>query len=309
MAVEMLDYSSTAMAFAALSENDTVPARAFALLRAERARVSFIVALISILYGWTLLDMTQAWWTNPNFSQGMLIPPLALYLAWQDRDRTRRLQVQPDLRGLFLVFGSCLLFLIGRMAAEYFLPRISFVLLVVGLTWTFWGKARLRSLAFPFLLLATMVPLPALLYNAAATPLQLLASDLATRLAEVCGTTVYQDGNIIHLANLSLGVEEACSGLSSLSALMVASLLLGQVYSCGGATRAIIFALSIPIAIAANIFRIAFTAVLADHYEELAMGFYHAFSGWLVFLAGYLMLYISTRIVYRSLDGYSRSRA
>src|SRR5437762_3454676 len=84
--------------------------------------------------------------------------------------------------------------------------------LIGGLMWTFWGFARLRTLAFPFLLLLTMVPPPSLLYPSAAAPLQLFASGRASALAQALGITVFRDGNIIHLANLSLGVVEACSG-------------------------------------------------------------------------------------------------
>ncbi len=260
-------------------------------------KTALIATLVGILYAWTLGDMAYAWWIYPNFSQGMLIPPLALYLAWQNREHTLALPVTPDIRGTVLLLLSCLSFLFGNLAAEYFLPRMSFVILLIALTWTFWGLPRLKSLAFPFLLLATMVPLPALLYNWAATPLQLLASEIAAYIAQFCGVLVYQDGNIIHLASISLGVEEACSGLSSLSALIIASLLLGQVYSCRTVTRIILFALSIPIAIAANIVRVTGTAILADWHQELALGFYHSFSGWMVFVAGYGMLYLAAKVV------------
>lgn len=265
-------------------------------------KIALITGLVGILYAWTLGDMAYAWWIFPNFSQGMLIPPLALYLTWQNRSQTLALPVKPDSRGAFLLFFSSVLFLAGHLGAEYFLPRISFVLLLIAFTWMFWGVARLRTLAFPFMLLATMVPLPALIYNSVATPLQLLASDMATRLAQACGVSVYQDGNIIHLATISLGVEEACSGLNSLSALIVASLLLGHVYSCRGLTRGLLLLLSLPIAIAANIFRVTGTAILADWHPELALGFYHTFSGWLVFVVGYGMLYLTTRALHHFFD-------
>jgi exosortase len=238
----------------------------------------------------------------PNFSQGMLIPPLALYLAWQDRTRILALPSEPDWRGAYLLLFSSLLFLAGNLGAEFFLSRISFVILLMAFTWMFWGSARLRALTFPFMLLATMVPLPALIYNSVTTPLQLLASEVATWLAQACGVSVYQDGNIIHLANISLGVEEACSGLNSLSALIVGSLLLGHVYSCRGVTRSLLLLLSLPIAIAANIFRVGGTAILADWHQELALGFYHSFSGWLVFLLGYGMLFFTTKAMHYCFD-------
>src|SRR5581483_9995031 len=109
---------------------------------------------------------------------------------------------------------------------------------------------------FPFILLATMVPLPALVYNQISAPLQLLASTLATNLAQILGISTYQDGNIIHLANLSLGVAEACSGLQSLSAMVVASLLLGFLEDASVLGRILVVVLSVPLAIAVNVIRI-----------------------------------------------------
>jgi exosortase len=208
----------------------------------------------------------------------------------------------PNSRGLWLIGASCLLFLLGKVGAEFFISRISFVVLLVALTWTFWGTARLRSLAFSFLLLATAVPLPVIVYNALAAPLQLLASDMATNLAQALGVTVYRDGNIINLATISLGVEEACSGLNSLSALMVGGLLLGYLQCTRFRTRALLFALTIPLSIAVNILRVTGTAVIADYHEEFALGFYHSFSGWLVFVAGFGVLYLLAKGLHFILD-------
>lgn len=254
-------------------------------------QIAVLVSLIAILYGQVLADLAGDWWREPSLSQGLLIPPLALYIAWTRRHLTFAQPVAADNRGLWLVACACLLYILGKLGAEFFLPRISFVILLAGLAWTFWGYARLRSLAFPLLLLATMVPLPTLVYNSIAAPLQLFASDVATNLAQLFGVAVYRDGNVIHLAHISLGVEEACSGLNSLSALMVASLLLGFLVCRRVSTRVILFALSIPLSIAVNVLRVTGTAIIADYHEEFAMGFYHSFSGWLVFIGGFAILY------------------
>lgn len=116
--------------------------------------------------------------------------------------------------------------------------------------------------------------------------MQLFASRVATDLAQALGVTVFRDGNIIHLAQISLGVAEACSGLSSLSAMVVASLLLGFLAEASIPGRILLLVLSVPLAIAVNVLRVSGTAVLADYQTEFALGFYHAFSGWLVFLVG-----------------------
>jgi exosortase len=253
-------------------------------------KVATALVLATALYFHVAIDLFQEWWTDPALSQGLLIPPLALYIAWLRRDVTLAKPAVPDNRGLILVVLASVLFLVGKLAVEFFLQRISMVVLLAALIWTFWGLRRLRTLSFALLLLATMVPLPRLVYNMLASRLQLFASDMSTSLAQLLGISIYRDGNVVYLANMSLGVEEACSGLNSLSALLVASLLLGFLQCRRTAPRVLLFALAFPLAIAVNIVRVTGTAVLADYHEEFAMGFYHSFSGWLVFIVGYGVL-------------------
>ena len=265
-------------------------------------KTGVVAALTWILFGTVLIDMARDWWNEPAWSQGMLLPPLALYISWINRNRTFSFAATSDRRGLLWIAIACCSFILGKLASEFFMMRFAFVILLIGLVWTFWGFPRLRTLAFPFLLLATMIPLPTLVYNSLAAPLQLLASDLATRIAQGFGVSVFRDGNIIQLAGVSLGVAEACSGLNSLSALIVGSLLLGYLICSRPASRITLFAAAIPLAIGVNILRVAGTALLADYNQEFAMGFYHAFSGWLVFVAGFGLLYLCARMLHALLE-------
>ena len=258
-----------------------------------------ITALAGALYAEIIPDLAAEWWTEPAASYGMLIPPIALYIAYLRRQITFALPARPELRGIGLTALGCVIFLLGKLAGEFFLARISFVLVVGGLIWTFWGLARLKTLAFPLVLLATMVPLPGIVYNAMAAPLQLCASSVATSLAQALGVTIYRDGNVIHLANTSLGVAEACSGLQSLSALVVASLLLGFLNEASIPARFLLLALSLPLAIAVNVLRVTGTAILADYHLEFAEGFYHLFSGWVVFVLGFGILWVLAKLVSR----------
>lgn len=264
--------------------------------------ITSIFFFVYILFWPVLVDMAHDWWTEPSLSQGMLLPPLALYTAWLSRRDVFSYPAISDNRGLLVIGFACLTFLLGRLASEFFLMRFSFVILLAGFIWTFWGIPRLRSLSFPMLLLATMVPLPVMIYNSLAAPLQLLASDLATQIAQALGVSVFRDGNVIQLAGTSLGVAEACSGLNSLSALLVASILLGFLLCSRAVTRVALFVVAAPLAVAVNVVRVAGTAILADYNEEFAEGFYHSFSGWLVFVAGFGVLYLFARILHALID-------
>jgi exosortase len=263
-----------------------------------------VTILAGFLFWDILVDMAHDWWTVPALTQGMLLPPFALYVAWQTRYKILSKAPVIDSRGLLITAFACVTYILGQLASEFFLMRFSFIILIVGLIWTFWGLARLRALGFPLLLLATMVPLPAVLYNSLSAPLQLFASDVAARVSQSVGISVYRDGNVIQLAGTSLGVAEACSGLNSVSALFVGSLVVGYLYCSGILSRFILCVVSIPLAIAVNVARVSGTAILADYNEAFAMGFYHFFSGWLVFVIGAVLLFGIARALHTVLDAF-----
>jgi exosortase len=266
-------------------------------LNGKQWRVLIVSLLLAALYADVLVSLVEDWWSNESYSHGFLVVPLALYIAWKQRHTIWAIPVAPSAQGIYITGTGCLLFAAGKLGAEFFTTRVSLVLVVAGLVWTFWGKQRLRYLAFPLLLVASVVPLPVIVYNSLAAPLQLLASNLATHAAQFFGVSVYRDGNIIQLADTSLGVAEACSGLRSLGPLTVGALLLGFLERFDIWTRAGLFVLSIPIAIFFNVVRVTGTALLAERDPDLAMGFYHSISGWLIFVAGFGTLLLCTKIL------------
>jgi exosortase len=265
-------------------------------------RTLTIAILTAVLYADTAIGWARQCWEDDSYSHGLLVAPLSLYLVWKQRLRLARLPAVPDGRGMLLVAAGCLACLMGRLGAELFLSRSSFVILAAGLIWTFRSGATLRHLAFPLLLGLSAIPIPVIVYNSLAAPLQLLASQAATWATQALGISVYRDGNIIQLAGTSLGVAEACSGLRSLASLSVAALLLGYLECRRIRTRVLLLLLALPIAVFINIIRVAGTAVLAEHDPALAMGFYHSITGWLVFVGGFVILYGATRCVRRILE-------
>jgi len=136
-----------------------------------------------------------------------------------------------------------------------------------------------------------MVPLPAIVVNAVAFPLQGFAAQTATICLLALDIPVLREGNVISLARTTLEVAEACSGIRSLMSLLA----LGTVYAYFAESvmwkRWVIVAAAVPVAIAANAFRVAGTGVLAHYFgEDAAQGFYHEFSGWLVFVVAFVLL-------------------
>lgn len=261
-----------------------------------------VTMLLVALYADVIREMVVAWMTEMGASHGLIIPPLVALIIWIERERIMRAPVELDIRGLWLVPLGSLLYLVGRLGAEFFLTRLSLICNITGLIWVFWGRYRLSLLKFPLLLLTTMIPIPQLIYKTVSGPLQLLASTAATDVARWAGVSVFQDGNVINLAGMSLGVEEACSGMQSISALVIGSLLLGFLNLQRNWARAVLCFVSFPIAILANVVRVSGTAILADRWQEIATGFYHYFSGWAVFLTA-IGLLMAVAAGLRKLEG------
>jgi exosortase len=244
-----------------------------------------------LLYGTILRDLVLAWWNDTGASFGFAVVPVVLWLAWSSRAEVLSQPAMPDRRGLLLLFISCLLLAIGALASEFYLKRVSLVLSVAALIWTFGGTRRLRVLAFPICMLATVIPLPEVVYNRIALPLQLLASKTAVALIRLTDGTIYRDGNILHIPGLTLGVAEACSGLQSLSAVVVVAILMGFTHCKRAQTRTILLLAALPLAVIVNVLRVTGTVWLAQANQDLALGFYHSFSGWLIFVVTSLLVY------------------
>ena len=255
-------------------------------------------ALLTVLYWPVLVGLVQQWSTDSNYSHGFLIPLISAYLVWERWDQLRATPVQPNWSGLgFLLVGFGLL-IAGQLGAELFLQRSSLILAIAGLVSMTTGPARLCVLRFPIAFLLFMIPVPAVVFNAIAFPLQTFAAQTAASCLAILEIPVLREGHIIMLARTSLEVAEACSGIRSLMSLLALGTVFAYFTQRVAWKRWCLVASAVPVAIAANAFRVAGTGVLA-HYigEETAQGFYHDFSGWLVFVVALLLLFAIGRLL------------
>ena len=250
-----------------------------------------LAGLLTVLYHDILFRLGVQWYVDPNYSHGFLVPVLSAYFVWERRTRLARVMPRPSWWGAGVTLLGLLMLGIGQVGAELFLQRVSLVVVLAGLVLLVLGRDALTVLSFPIAFLLFMVPLPAIVVNAVAFPLQGFAAQTATVCLLALDVPVLREGNVITLAKTSLEVAEACSGIRSL----VSLLALGTVYAYFAENvrwkRWVIVAASVPVAIAANAFRVAGTGILAHYFGvEAAQGFYHDFSGWLVFAAAFILL-------------------
>jgi exosortase len=245
-----------------------------------------LAALIGVLYRSVLPGWLSDLWVDPNYSHGLLVPFVSAWLVYERRAQLAALVPKPAAGAITLVAAAIVLMAAGLSAAEFFVTRASLLVLLAGVVAFVLGWAYLRVLALPLAFLLFMVPLPALVFNAIAFPLQLLASQLAITGLEAVGVPALREGNVIVLPHGSLEVAEACSGLRSLVSLGATSVLFAVVSLRRLVFQLVLVASSIAIAVLTNGARVTGTGVLAYHYGPgIAEGFFHEFSGWVVFAA------------------------
>lgn len=239
-----------------------------------------------------LWDLVADWIRDDNYSHGFFIIPISIWLLYRQR-KELVFPAKPSAWGMVIFAAGACGLVIGVAANEFFSTRMALILLVTGLAMYYVGAANFRKIWFSFFFLLFMVPIPAVIYNAATFPMQLFASKVTISMLQAIGVPCVGKGNIIQLPEYALEVLEACSGLRSLVTLMALAALYGYLTLPGKVRPVILFLGSIPIAIATNIFRIFFTAVAAYAISTaFAEDFMHEMSGLLVFVTALILTLI-----------------
>jgi len=259
-------------------------------------QIVVLCAALIWLYAPILRHLVGQWSHDPNYSHGFFVPAFSLFVLWQDKNRWWSLPRKPSWSGLLILALAVGILTAGVLGAELFLSRISFLLAIAGLVVLVSGWNHLRAVVFPWLFLLFMVPIPNLVFNEITFPLQLLASKVAAATLPVLGVPVLREGNVIQLPAMALEVAEACSGIRSLMSLATLAVIYGYLLEPRNSIRVALALASVPIAVLANSSRIVGTGLLVQYWDpEKAEGFFHAFSGWLIFVVSLVLLFLLHR--------------
>jgi exosortase len=213
-----------------------------------------------------------------------VVVPIALFIAWRHRDALKHAPIKPSWFGAALLGISLIIYVAGRLGAELFLTRVSLIGVLAGAIGFMWGRAHLRILAFPLAFLLFAVPLPAIVFNRLTLPLQLVASSAGESIIRMFGVPVLRDGNVLQLPSRALEVVEACSGIRSIVSLLMVATVIGYLFERRPSIRILLALTAVPIAIVTNALRIAGTGLASEWINPAAAeGFFHTFSGALLF--------------------------
>ncbi|HSQ32974.1 MAG TPA: exosortase/archaeosortase family protein [Gemmatimonadaceae bacterium] len=257
----------------------------------SQALIAVLVTAVAfaILFAKPATLLAHDWWTSPEAGHGLLLAPVAIWLAW-------RSGIAPGARpnraaGIALLVIAVIVRCAAGLAAELFTMRGSMVLALAGLTAYQFGFRQVLRWWLPFALICLSIPLPELITQALALPLQFKASQMGAAMLEMRNVPVRLAGNVIHIPGRELFVTEACSGLRSLTALISMAVLMGALVLRTPAARVALLLLAIPIAVVINGVRVFLTGFLV-YFVDPAMGegFMHKTEGWLLFLVSMVVL-------------------
>lgn len=270
------------------SEQETVLAPESLRLRPVEAvrrwlPIALIGATLVAIYADVFVEWVRDWIRDPNYNHGFLMPFISAYLLWKSREELRSVEARPSIWGLLGVVCGGILLILGSAGAEVFTQRVSFVVILPSLALFLYGWRAFRLTWFAFALLLLSIPLPYVIYYGLTAPMQLFAAKCAVYGLKLIGVPVAAEGNIIHLANTSLEVAEACSGIRSLYAFLTLGALLAYFTRVPWWGRALIFLFTIPLSVAGNAVRVFGTGIGAYLVgPEAAEGAIHEAFGMIV---------------------------
>ena len=266
-----------------------------AIRLADHSPAVLAAIAFGILFSKPAVLLVRDWWNDPDAGHGLLLAPLAIWLAW----RSGLVPARPArVSGALILTGAVLLRYLSGLAAELFTMRVSLLMGAAGLVLFWYGWRQLLHWWLPVILLVLSIPLPDIVTSSLALPLQLRASRWGAALLEFRHVPANLSGNVIQLPGRQLFVTEACSGLRSLTALLSLGVLVGGLWLRHPAGRILLVLAAIPVAMVVNAFRVFLTGFLVYFVSpDLGEGFMHLSEGWLLFVIAFLLLGAFTWVV------------
>jgi len=256
--------------------------------------------LLTIGTYWTMFFYAaDKWASSDDHSHGPFIPIASLYLVWHIRKQLAALPRQGSAWGLVLIGVALLLHCLGIRSEIYRLSMLSFIPMLYGLVLFFAGKQWMKALLFPIGFLIFAFPFP-IFVETVTFPLKIFVAKVSVYIMEQMGLSVYREGTVIHLPNLAMGVEDACSGLRSIFLVASVSAFYAYRFFERFLKRVAFFCLALPIAVVSNLIRVLFTG-LAGYYLGDGPVFHaaHDASGLIVLVVAGISLVVADAVLTR----------
>ena len=272
----------------------------------------FAASLLVMLFGYHLLLLNHApsIFNDPmeDMSFGWYVPVFSLYVLWSERRKIVESVGDPSVLGFLAILPFAFAGFLGARGTQVRLEIVGFVGTLLGLVWAMFGTKTMRQVLFPVLFLLFCLPLHTYL-DLVTIHLRMLAVSIGYGVLQGCGVDIVREGTMLvsPVGAFSIDVAEPCSGMRSLFAMM--ALTAGYAYFTQPTwfRRGLLFALSIPIAVIGNVSRIiSIVAIAATCSSDFATGFYHDYSGYVVFLVAVFLMVATGGLITKGAEKCAR---
>lgn len=263
-----------------------------------RAQIVVLAIFFITAYYVPLKTMVNVWWQDEDYSYGFLIPLASAYLLWEKRKTLGEIPVKSAWGILPVLVFFILISLYGILGSSGNVSMPSIPVLIILFTGFCFGIESVKRLILPLGFLFLMVPVPAVIERNMGVYLKAVSSRLGGAFIRLCDIPVHVSGNIIDLGVTQLQVIDACSGMRYIFPLLALGILYANFFERVTWKRGFLVLVTIPLGVFFNALRIGITGVLTDKFGPKASeGFFHSFSGWIVFVFAFIMLFLISRIL------------
>ncbi|MDP2923100.1 MAG: exosortase/archaeosortase family protein [Candidatus Omnitrophota bacterium] len=267
--------------------------------KGDYIKLAVLFLLVVIAYIPTFSWMYIRWTVRDTYySHGFLIPFISLFLIWQRRSELSKIKIQPSSQGWILFISAIVVHVLCVRFRVSFLSGFSLIFTLMGLVLLSLGKEYLKKVLFSVIFLAFMIPLPEVAIANLSFRLKIFAAQIATFVIRAFGVVAIREGSVIRTAHSYIMVEDPCSGIRSLVALIALGALMAYFSNISKTKKVILFISSVPIAIATNVVRIVALSLASEMYgTKLALGLFHNIMGVLVFVLAFFGLVLIGKIL------------
>jgi len=260
------------------------------------------LALLFILaYLPTFIWMVDRWTEEDSYyNHGFLVPLISIFLIWLNKYKILRIKTQPDNSGWVFFISGILILMVSSLWQIFFIAGFSLILVIAGLVLLFMGKKTLKQIAFPILFLIFMIPLPLITIATISFKLKIFATQIATFIINKVSIPATKEGSIIKTAHSYLIVEDPCSGIRSLIAMVALGALMAYFLKASRVRKIILSLCAVPVAVCSNIIRITVLSLISEICGPRCLTeFLHYTMGIAAFLISFLGLVLIGKILER----------
>lgn len=263
-------------------------------------KIVLIFVLFIFIYHNTLVWLYERYsLVDGDYSHGPLIPFISLFLIWQKRSKIKINSLDRSWLGLALLIGGLLLQIVSSVTEVYLISEVSMFFVIFGMSLYLFGISVVKEIWFALTFLGFMFPIPTFLTNYLTFPLRQILTRLAVAIMSALGVPVAHRGFEIIFPNSSLLIDTPCSGLRSLIAFLALGSLFAHFLHAHKFKKITLIIFSIPIAFLSNLLRILMLSIVTFIYGArfATKGFFHTFSGIMVFVFGFALLMALRRML------------